>query len=43
MRLLSKQQKKYKDLSPEEKDKVKKFYDAKIRQLDKSQKIICRE
>ena len=43
MRLLSKQKKDYKDLSSEEKEKVKKFYDAKIRQLDKSQKLICRE
>ena len=25
------------------KNKVKNFYDSKIRQLDKSQKIICRE
>ena len=33
----------FKDLSPDEKDEVKKFYNAKIRQLDKAQKLICRE
>ena len=43
MRLLSEQQKDYNDLSSEEKEEVKKFYDAKIRQLNKSQKLICRE
>ena len=43
MRWLSKKQNVYNDLSSEEKEKVKKFYNAKIRQLDKSQKLICRE
>ena len=43
MRLLSEKQNVYNDLSSEEKTKVKKFYDAKIRQLDKCQKLICRE
>ena len=43
LRLLSEKQKCYNHLSPEEKEKVKKFYNAKIRQLDKSQKLICRE
>ena len=43
MWLLSEKQNVYNDLSSEEKQKVKKFYNAKIRQLDKSQKLICRE
>ena len=43
MRLLSDQQKDYNHLSSEEKEKVKNFYNAKIRQLDKSQKLLCRE
>ena len=43
MRMLSKQQKYYNDLSLEERKEVKNFFDSKIRQLDKSQKIICRE
>lgn len=43
MRLLSKQYYDYNALSSEEKEQVKKFYNVKIRQLDKSQKLICRE
>ena len=43
MRWLSNQQNDYKDLSLEEKTEVEKFYDAKMQQLDKSQRIICRE
>ena len=43
MRLLSKQYYDYNTLSSEEKEQVKKFYNVKIRQLDKSQKLICRE
>ena len=43
MRLLSKQYNDYNALSSEEKEQVKKFYNVKIRQLDKSQKLICRE
>ena len=43
MQLLSKQYTDYNDLSSEEKGQVKKFYNAKIRHLDKSQKLICRE
>ena len=43
MRLLSTEKKNYNELSLEEKEEVKKFYDAKMRQLDKSQRIICRE
>ena len=40
---LSEKRDTFKDLSPDEKDEVKKFYNAKIRQLDKAQKLICRE
>ena len=43
MRVLSEKQNVYNDLSSEEKTKVKKFYNAKIQQLDKCQKLICRE
>ena len=43
IRLLSEGQKDFNDLSSEEKEKVKDFYNAKIRQLDKSQKLLCRE
>ena len=40
---LSEKRDSFKDLSPDEKDEVKNFYNAKIRQLDKAQKLICRE
>ena len=40
---LSEKEGTFKDLSPDEKDEVRKYYNAKIRQLDKAQKLICRE
>ena len=40
---LAEKQGTFKYLSHDEKDEVKNFYNAKIRQLDKAQKLICRE
>ena len=40
---LKKRHKDFKDLSLVEKNEVRKFYDAKIRQLDIAQKLLCRE
>lgn len=40
---LAEKQETYKKLSPEEKDQVRNFYDAKIQELDKAQKLMCRE
>ena len=33
----------YEKLPPEEKKKVRLFYEAKVRKLDEAQKLICRE
>lgn len=43
IQLLAEKQETFKKLSPEEKDQVRKFYNAKIQELDKAQKLICRE
>ena len=43
VQLLAKKQNIFKYLSLEEQNQVKKFYDAKIQNLNKSQKLICRE
>ena len=43
IQLLAEKQNIFKNLSAEEKDQVKKFYNAKIQELDKAQKLICRE
>ena len=43
IRLLTKKKNKFKDLSLDEKNHVRKFYDAKIHELDKAQKLNCRE
>ena len=43
IQLLSEKQNVFKHLSLDEKDQVKKFYNAKIQELDKAQKLICRE
>ena len=40
---LAKKQSIFKNLSPEEKKGVEKFYDARTQALDKAQKFICRE
>ena len=40
---LAHKQKRYKELSLNEKIAVEKYYDAKIEQLDGAQKLICRE
>ena len=40
---LSERKKRFSDLSGQEKTKVRCFYDAKMRQLDGAQKLICRE
>ena len=40
---LSKKRESYEKLSPEEKKEVRLFYEAKVRQLDGAQKLICRE
>ena len=40
---LSERTKRFSDLSTLEKTEVRCFYDAKIRQLDGAQKLICRE
>ena len=43
IQLLSEKQNVFKHLSMDKKDQVKKFYNAKIQELDKAQKLICRE
>ena len=43
IQLLSEEQNVFKHLSLDKKDQVKKFYNAKIQELDKVQKLICRE
>ena len=43
IRFLTQKQNIFKDLSSEEKGQVKHFYDAKIQELDKAQKLACRE
>lgn len=43
VQLVAQEQDSFKLLSSEQKDQVKKFYNAKILELDKAQKLICRE
>ena len=43
IQLLAEKQDTFKLLSSEERGQVKEFYNAKIRELDKAQKLICRE
>ena len=40
---LRKKQERFVDLSPQEKRSVQAFFNAKINQIDKAQKLICRE
>ena len=41
--ILAEKQNIFENLSSEQKEEVKKFYNAKIEELDKAQKLLCRE